>query len=77
LRETLKDKKKKPRRRPLPETYKKRKKDIYKKIGACGSRCGSQWVPRRLSCANKSGKSLIWANSSGLESQTTKMTQIR
>jgi hypothetical protein len=41
LRETLKDKKKKPRRRPLPETYKKRKKDIYKKMGACGSRCGS------------------------------------
>ena len=33
--------KKKPRRRPLPETYKKRKKDIYKKMGACGSRCGS------------------------------------
>jgi hypothetical protein len=41
----------------------------------------SKWVmigtAKKLSYVNKFGNKFTWANSSGLESQTTKMTQMR
>jgi hypothetical protein len=30
---------------------------------------GLRWAPQRLSCANKYGNKLTWANSSGLEAK--------